>query len=165
MSEISQVHKNADPHLCSKALSKLLVGAWVIRFEYYRTGWEVVFSLPESSRAVAAGLVLHPHEVALSAEAGEALELNGRLARTLVLSTMHTVQAIEVDSASNLTMTFTNGTSVFFPGTSGPVDEVWCVYKAPDSGRKRCFGEPSFLQSYFGQLSIDPEFAAFGAAP
>ena len=132
--------------------------------EYLRTAWEIELSLPASGAAVSSGFLKELDEVVLQAESDDSGELQSEaeLARTLVLSTSCTVQSVEVDNSSNLAITFSDGATVQFPGVAGPVDEVWSIYTPIDSGRRRQFGEPAFVQSYFGELSIDPEFAAFG---
>lgn len=165
METSSQPHVSAHFGQCSAALSRLLAGAWITRMEYFRTGWEIEFSLPENAVAVSSGFLNELDDVVLQAEADSNSELksDAELASTLVLSTSCTVRAVEVDNSSNLEITFSNGAKVRFPGTAGPVDEVWSVYTPLNVGRRRQFGEPAFVQSYFGDLGIDPAFAAFGA--
>jgi hypothetical protein len=162
----SQRHVSAHSGQCSAAISRLLVGAWVPRVEYLCTAWEIEFNLPENGAAVSSGFLKELDGVVLQAEADDLSELqsDAELARTLVLSTSCTVQSVEVDNSSNLAITFSSGAKAQFLGVAGPVDEVWSIYTRLDSGRRRQFGEPALVQSYFGDLSIDPAFAAFGGS-
>jgi len=166
MGSDSQVHVSASEEQCSVSLTRLLVGAWIIRVEYLRNAWEVAFSLPENSAALCSGIVAELNDVVLNAEADpdSNLQSDAELAKALVLATLCTVQDVGVDNSSNLTFVFSNGAKVRFPGIAGPVDEVWSIYTPLAPGRRRQFGEPAFVQSYFGDLSIDPMFAAFGAS-
>ncbi len=166
MDNNSQSHVSAQYDQCATALSRLLGGAWITRVEYLRTFWEIEFSLPQKGAAVSSGFLSELDQVVLEAEGDFncTVRSDAELARKLVLSTSCTIRSIEVDRFSNLTLVFSNGTSVQFPGVSGPIDEVWSIYTPLNSARRRQFGEPAFVQSYFGDLTIDPAFAAFGAS-
>ena len=166
MGSDSQVNVSTSKEQCSASLTRLLAGAWITRVEYLRNAWEVSFSLGENSAAVSSGFLAELNDVVLNAEADpdSNLQSDAELAKALVLATSCTVQCVEVDNSSNLTFVFGNGAKAKFPGVAGPVDEVWSIYTPLATGRRRQFGEPVFVQSYFGDLSIDPVFAAFGAS-
>ena len=136
------------------------------RVEYFRTGWEVSFVLEDSSPGIASDLVAFPHEVVLQAipDSDDDPSFNAKIAHTLVLSTRHTVESVKVGQSSALTISFSNGSSVEFPGVAAPRDEVWTVYAPSDSDRRRQWGGGCFVQSYFGELSAAPAFIVFGTA-
>jgi hypothetical protein len=138
----------------------------VTRVEYLRTAWEVSFTLEDSSLGVASGLVPFPHEVVLQAtsDCDDDLSSDAKIAHTLVSSTTHRVESVKVGASSTLTISFSNGAVIQFSGVVNPIDEVWNVYAPSDSNRRRQWGGGSFVQSYFGELSADPAFIAFGTA-
>jgi len=136
-----------------------------MRVEYFRNGWEVSFSLKDSSPAAILGLVAFPHEVVLQATSNDGIPSDAETARVLVSCTEHTVQSVSVGESASLTISFSNGATAQFPGVAGPVDEVWSVYSSAYANRRRKFGEDCFMQSYFGELSADNSFIAFSTAP
>lgn len=56
-----------DFEYASELVSGLLVGAWIVGIEYWRTGWNITFAVEEDHKTVKAGLLSHPFEMVLSA--------------------------------------------------------------------------------------------------
>lgn len=148
----------------SQALSRLLSGAWITRVEFARTGWELEFGLPEYEFANSSKALAPSEDIVLAAEAdpNSDVEADAETARILVLATAQTIESVAVDANANLSLLFTQGLEVRFPGSAGPVDEVWYFYVS--SGLRRRAGEPSLAMSYFGEVSFDPRLLTHGEA-
>ena len=152
----SQDFVNASAAECAAALSFLLRGSFITRIEYIRTAWEIDFCLSRSEFAEQLGISIS--EVTLQAEAwlDTSIEADASIAKLLVECTAHIVEAIQVESdTSDVSVLFTNGVSVTFPGRAGPVDEVWTFFVPSETGLRRRFGEACLAQSYFGDLGLD----------
>ena len=149
---------------CSQALTRLLSGAWITRMEFVRTGWELEFGLPEDKIAVSGDVLAPSEDIILAAEAdpNSEVEADAEIARILVLATAQTVESVAVDADANLSLSFSHGLAVQFPGKAGPVDEVWYFYAS--SGARRLVGEPSLAMSYFGELRFEPRLLKYGRA-
>ncbi|WP_419570739.1 hypothetical protein [Rheinheimera sp.] len=158
----SNRHRELDNKKCTDALNWLLEGAWLCRFEFCRTGWELWFSLDEGYPSVSAGLIDFPFELVLQASvagSGE-LESEAEVAGNLVRATRHKISEVTVDAESNLCLMFGKEAQVRFAGKNDPVDEVWSLYRPQSASHKRGFGEPCLMQSYFGELFMAQEFDA-----
>jgi hypothetical protein len=155
-------HLPIDPARCSAILESLLLGAWILRIEYVRTCWTIDFCVPETSKLVRGGLIAHPFEVTLDAvELRSVLDVSEKeaddtlTAMALFSSVPHTLIGVNVTPESSLLLKFEGGQAVIARGVCHPHDEVWTLWST-NGQRRRAFGEPSFVQSYFGELGIDP---------
>lgn len=156
-------HVPVDPEGCSAILENFLLGAWIVRIEYLRTGWITTFCIPETGKYAQTGLVGFPYEVTLHAadlrssrNASSSPEDDAVTAFALFSAVPHKVVGVSVVDGSSLAIAFESGQSIVVLGVCDPVDEVWTLGPATHPGQTRGFGGPAFVQSYFGDLSADP---------
>jgi len=169
-------HVAIDPDKCKEILERFLIGASISRIEYFRTRWEISFSIADERQPLFSEFLEHPFEVCLEASEISPPDLNKwqqALASTptdvVALSDRHdaiaalvlfnavaySVVGVEMRQDSTIEIQFDGARKLLVAGICPPIDEVWTL--APQSyGSKRAFGGPAFVQSYFGDLTADP---------
>ena len=173
MSENLPNHVPVTPGECSTLLQRILVGAYILRLEYLRTGWEIEFDVNGCHEAIATGLLAHPNTVILQAVevlfergrvlhaglgAEDELRQDALTARALINCMSHAVSSVSVSDSATITMSFSCEHVFKLSGSFDPFEEVWTLYQLSDRGVRRGFGELCIAQSYFGELTADPRW-------